>query len=427
MEYIFLISTYIIYLWIIREYSLCFLEPKNLSPIQSLFVWVGLFCINLFLFNQIHLHYMITFLLQAAAQITVCRVLFQNALSKIILLTFIGNIIASLFEVLTYIILVTFNYPDATISLAGSLLSKLAIIIFIKLIAQKTKRCTFATLPLFNWFSIIIIPVTSIAVIYIIFLTDDRTLPNEMNSLSVLAALLLLFINISIFTVYGQLSHKIESEKLHLIYVQQLHAINNQIRENKTFTEHIRREQHDFKNTVIYIQQLAKESNCEKISEYLNSYLAINDSFKQNINTGNPVMDSLLNYKCNIAHSKNIDFITHLEVPTDLPYNDDMLCIILGNALDNAIEAQEKVSSSKYIDLSMYYKKECLCIIIKNPFEHNLKCEAPWTFRSTKNNTALHGIGLSSIKNVLNKMHGEMIINTDNSIFTVRFFLFANS
>lgn len=73
----------------------------------------------------------------------------------------------------------------------------------------------------------------------------------------------------------------------------------------------------------------------------------------------------------------------------------------------------------------MTYKKECLCITISNPYEHELKYNSSHKLCTTKRDNQWHGIGLTSIETALFESKGSMFINTDNKVFTIKFLLFT--
>ncbi|WP_162291941.1 MULTISPECIES: sensor histidine kinase [Blautia] len=317
------------------------------------------------------------------------------------------------------------HYPNSTFSLAGSIISKLIIITILNIITHNHHHYVFSNLPLSIWISFILVPAISVIIICLIFMIDTRTNLDYLYSLSVPAALLLLFINICIFTIYEQLSKRIESEKKHIIYNQQLQKITEQIHENEISIQRFRKEYHDFKNKIIYIQKLAQEADNNAIYDYINEELSITFLFSKTTYTGNFIIDAIINLKDNVAKELGINFNKHIEIPANLPLNNDSLCIILGNALDNAIDATKLVSVEKYIDLSIYYKKECLCITIINPYSHKIKYNSAHRLRTTKQNNTWHGIGLTSIETALLKSNGSMFINTDNSIFTIKFLFYV--
>ncbi len=132
--------------------------------------------------------------------------------------------------------------------------------------------------------------------------------------------------------------------------------------------------------------------------------------------TGNSVADSILNDKSEYARSIGVEIKCNGIVHEDISAVD--ICIILANALDNAIEACEKIadSSSKIITVNCDYLKciQLICItnsIAENIVIHNNNIE---TSKSDKSN---HGIGLYNIRKTVEKYNGEFDITCEDNIF----------
>lgn len=75
----------------------------------------------------------------------------------------------------------------------------------------------------------------------------------------------------------------------------------------------------------------------------------------------------------------------------------------------------------------MIYKKGCLCIIIKNPYVYTLKFGPEHALYITKANPKLHGIGLESMRSALSSSHGNLSINTNDNVFTIKLLLYTDS
>ena len=90
---------------------------------------------------------------------------------------------------------------------------------------------------------------------------------------------------------------------------------------------------------------------------------------------------------------------------------------MLGNLLDNAIEATEKLESEKDIFVSLVYQKEKLLIKIRNPYAGVLKKDRAGNYKSEKKDRENHGIGLKSVRKVVEKYEGVMEIHTEDQVF----------
>ncbi|MES8989573.1 ATP-binding protein, partial [Oliverpabstia intestinalis] len=104
--------------------------------------------------------------------------------------------------------------------------------------------------------------------------------------------------------------------------------------------------------------------------------------------------------------------------PINLPYENSDLCVILGNLLDNAIEAAEN-SENKEIDVRIVYVKNKLKITVKNYYTGKIKKDTGGNFISTKSDTKNHGIGLQSVTRIVDAYGGVMEVRTDHSVFQV--------
>ena len=92
---------------------------------------------------------------------------------------------------------------------------------------------------------------------------------------------------------------------------------------------------------------------------------------------------------------------------------------VIGNLLDNAVEAVSKRKDDKYISLSMKFQKGSLLITLKNSFDGILKMKND-RYLTTKNDPKQHGIGLQSIETVIRKYNGEMIARHSDSEFVTK-------
>ena len=136
--------------------------------------------------------------------------------------------------------------------------------------------------------------------------------------------------------------------------------------------------------------------------------------------SGNKVVDALVNVKYATAKEKEIEFILKIFIPEELPINQCDIGVVLGNALDNAIEATEKCKSyEKKIEILMGIKKESLIMVIKNPYENTLITDKNGNLLSTKKDSHRHGYGISSITRVAEKYSGDVVMDDENGQFVL--------
>lgn len=142
--------------------------------------------------------------------------------------------------------------------------------------------------------------------------------------------------------------------------------------------------------------------------------------------TENSVVDALVNYKYTIAKRFGIEFIVKLEIPMSLPFDNADMCIILGNALDNALEANIRADIEKrYVKLNMRMDMNNLAVIIENSFDGHISKNKIGKILTVKSNKIDHGLGLDSIQKAVNKYHGFMKTSYTKSVFVLEILLYS--
>lgn len=193
----------------------------------------------------------------------------------------------------------------------------------------------------------------------------------------------------------------------------------------------VRSMKHDMKNTLSVIMHLSSERNEEKDGE-LESYLAeLNRSFEElefRFRTGNLVVDTLLNMKYHEINKQMPELAMDADkllFPDSLQIHSYDIGVILGNALDNAIEAcRKKCEKDKdaevFIRLLSFQKGKMFFLEIENSYDGKIIRRPQEEFPQTdKADKCGHGIGLANIKNAAEKYHGAVDWSADGEVFTL--------
>ncbi len=220
-----------------------------------------------------------------------------------------------------------------------------------------------------------------------------------------------------------------------LVLEKQIESIKEYIKETQRMQSGIRSIKHDMKNTLSIIKQLASENSEAPNTElyrYISGLSQTMNSLESRFKTGNIIVDCLLNMKyqeaiCMIPDLK-ID-VDNLLFPQTLTVESYDIGIIIGNALDNAIDACKKLKIEKpeadvYIKLSCFHKRAMFFLEVENSFHGKLiqkKCsEFPL---SDKESGELHGMGLMNIKNAAEKYHGAVKWEVRGLVFVLSIML----
>ena len=174
----------------------------------------------------------------------------------------------------------------------------------------------------------------------------------------------------------------------------------------KRSNEELREFKHDLKNYLLPLQEAMEtmpQSEMAKVWEKINQKI---EDVQTLIQTGNSYVDSMINTKITLARSEKVDvkctILSKMEGIDDLEF-----CSVFGNLMDNAIEAEWKVTEKKEIIIFVEEKMGYLRLEIQNKIEKSVLNENS-SLNTTKKDTSSHGIGHKSIKRTMQKVGGAL-------------------
>ena len=142
------------------------------------------------------------------------------------------------------------------------------------------------------------------------------------------------------------------------------------------------------------------------------------------LNTGNIVLDSVVSSKLWLAQSRDIDVSLQAVYPENHPINDNDLCAIIGNLLDNAIEACDRITdaaSTKFISLTILVKGKNLVVSLSNSFNNEIKREGERYL--TLKEGRFHGMGIAHVDSIVSKYQGHVIRENNHGVFETHIML----
>lgn len=190
----------------------------------------------------------------------------------------------------------------------------------------------------------------------------------------------------------------------------------------RKYIEETSRSRHDFKYSLLMFRQYAEEGDCNKILNYIQDNIEVIDSRHIQQVCANTALDAVMRYYIRLARNADIDIRIAANVPEDMKISDKDLCILVGNLLDNALEACRRQKKTDSFIRSRIQKVGAgmLAIQISNSYEGEIR-RKQGIYLSSKRNE--QGIGLSSISYIVNQYHGELQIQYDENVFTVNILL----
>ncbi|MFI3251035.1 MAG: GHKL domain-containing protein, partial [Eubacteriales bacterium] len=175
---------------------------------------------------------------------------------------------------------------------------------------------------------------------------------------------------------------------------------------------------HDMKNQILTLMALQKEGKTEEIAHYTQHILDEIEGDDTCAQTNHFVVDSIINYKLRDHSNTDLNIILNLTLPPELPLLAYDLTIILGNLLDNALTALDQVQGERTLSITITSRFDNLMILMDNTFNGTLKIE-DGNLRTTKGFSTGHGLGVPSVKQTVEKYHGEFHYEYGSQNFSV--------
>lgn len=233
-------------------------------------------------------------------------------------------------------------------------------------------------------------------------------------------AMILILLNIILYFMIYQVQALMKSKYELTLVHQQMEFEKSRMDEAHTIWENIRKVKHDLKNHFTVIKGTLDQGDTESCKKYLTGLYETVESMGNLIRSGNSAIDYIINSKLS-----NLDGVQVLISGYVGNYNDiddvDLACI-LGNIIDNALEAQENVNKDKCIELHFLQKNSNRIIICKNSVSHSV-LENNRSLKSTKAFPELHGLGHQIVETTIKKYNGWVDYFEEENTFGVQIVL----
>lgn len=347
------------------------------------------------------------------------------------LLLYKGSIVRKLVAVISEIALGTISENIVWIFLEGqnsfyvnealgSLFSSFLLMLLVLILEKFFRLDNREHISLWSYFNIIIVMAgsTIIGEILVRLGGDDQ-------QLATLGLSVICLIDVSTYYLY---------DKINEVYVQKIERKTNKQRilfyENqfnlmKQSQKNIMSLRHDMINHLILLKAYLDNQEYDDAKNYLEDITHYVDVPGQHIHTANQEIDAILNYMLERAEKMSCRIETQLEVP-DSPFMSQIdLNILLGNLLDNALEALER-AENPYLYINMKYHKGVFIIKIHNSFDGTL-IQKGKKYITRKQDKETHGIGLQNVNDIIDKYDGEQKIETDDSLFKIEIMLYTEA
>lgn len=411
--YILNLAMVMVAAWIVNRFWKSFFEKKKRS-LLSVTVWI-FYCIFQMLrqSNRGSINLMEIFI--HILLILMIAILGYNCAGKkkyFLLLLFYS--VWSLLEEFVFFLLNEMEGKQESLDVMGVVISNILMMILVYMVSMIRDEKNGEIIPNNFYLFMLLIPVGSIYIAINEFYSKDNSL-----STMITISILLLF-NVVIFEIYIKMNEMFMSEKEKTVYVQRLGIILGNTVEQEKIMEEFHEEKHNLINELIVLKGGIENDDKETVIRNLNKIINNCHNVEAVSNSGNSTVDAIINFKYAVAKEYGIEFRLKIFIPSELPIEQCDIGVVLGNAIDNAIEAVRRCKiKEKVIEISMGIKKVACVIVIKNPYESEIRRDKGGRILSTKTEKHRHGYGLKSIEKIAKEYQGEAIVDIMGSIFSL--------
>lgn len=181
---------------------------------------------------------------------------------------------------------------------------------------------------------------------------------------------------------------------------------------------------HDYKNHMVTMTALAKEKCYTKLLDYLKKLQENLPEYFSSISSGNTAIDAIITNKLLLAKQAGIPFTYSIMLAGICPLSDLEITAILGNLLDNSLEACRKLLKqsqelSPNIHLSIKPFRDMLQIQITNSSDGKYNVSNTNYLQTTKKQGSFHGYGIRHVQEIVKEANGIIKILPEPELFKV--------
>lgn len=226
-----------------------------------------------------------------------------------------------------------------------------------------------------------------------------------------ISAIGLLYLNIVII-LYAERAKSASDQKLQAELAEHHYAMQEQYyTQLRSEQEETRAMFHDINKYMQAMRTLAAEANAAEVNQMMAETQELFESLTTVVDVGNSVVSTILNEYREITEDADIPFNFDVSVPPNLGISAVDLYVLLGNTLDNAIEACQSLPiEERYIRIQMRIYHNILFYQVENPYAEG------YPQRSRGKN---HGYGLQNVQKCVEKHNGHMSISQNDNMFVL--------
>lgn len=231
----------------------------------------------------------------------------------------------------------------------------------------------------------------------------------------------LLAVSVAVYLLFQQVCRTYHERLQRTLMEKQLSLQRAQMEELQASGTAMRKLRHELKNTMFYMQYLIDKRDFDGLTQYFQDFYRKEYHNLVEVDASGGILNAVLHQKISVAEQYDIQIVDELLCAAPPEIDEQDLCILLSNLLDNAIEACAKLENA-VITVRMKRVKEYLSIIVSNSVDRDVLKENP-QLDTRKRNREIHGIGIRVIREIVGRYDGSVQFESGNGMFRAKLML----
>lgn len=272
-------------------------------------------------------------------------------------------------------------------------------------------------IPTAYWLSMLVIAALSTACLYAIRTMGGRSLVFAYESWRTMGVVLSAFfvVNLLIYYLYYVLVREHRASESAKAMQAKLAQDLEFYRRSESVAREYRSLRHELKNHIAVMEAMLRDREYDRLARYFSDYAGKAIPTLAEFRCDNPLVSSVISHQMNSALAAGVRLDVIAAVPERLGIEDDDLCSVLSNMLDNGVEACVRAGKD-LVKAALHTEKGCLFITVMNPVDGDVLKENP-DLHSTKDNPS-HGFGIPIMRRITEKYDGIVSFHVEDGWFT---------
>lgn len=296
----------------------------------------------------------------------------------------------------------------------------LLVTLFGVILEKKNGELRFGKLRMSSWFLLFFIAMFSIFIM--VLMVNQAIKRNELSVWVLVLCLGLWACDVAVIFLWNRLEKEGEIAVENKLLRKEIQSNLEKASALEQAYRRQRQQTHDFNNHMKAVQGLLTMGKAEEALQYVRQWTKEEAPGQMAIESGNPLVDTVLTQKYLQAKEKGVHMMVLLEEVATLPVSNAEFITVLTNLLDNAVRAAAECAQEKEVRVKLKHLADGGCLLSVRNTSNPVVIEQG-NIQTTKQDAHAHGFGIANVKRVVEKYGGTCSLSQKDGWvqFTVLF------